>query len=269
VTSRDPSRRPCLVFAALIFLCAGRAHAHGSFAGSFEPLVVAPLLFALWLYVRSFVHLRSLQRVGLGLGMGALFVALISPLGALGETLLSAHMVQHALLVAVAPPLLLLGHPAALFVRGLPLRWRPAWAGAARVFSMLSRPLPAAALHGFTLWFWHAPAAFDAALESAPLHLVEHASFFGTALLFWTAVMRMRGVHRSAAALAAAFATLVHSGLLGALITLSPYPLYRGASLEEQQLAGLIMWVPMGVAYLAACLYLASRLVAGAGLRAP
>ena len=258
-----------LVLIAPLFLCAGPAQAHESFAWSFEPLVLAPLLFALWLYVRSFGHLRSLQRIGFALGMAVLFIALVSPLGALGETLLSAHMVQHTLLVAVAPPLLLLGHPAALFVRGLPLRWRPAWAGVARVYSMLSQPLPAAVLHGFALWFWHAPAAFDAALESAPLHLVEHASFFGTALLFWAAVLRTRGASRAAAALAAAFATLVHGGLLGALITLAPYPLYRGSSLEEQQLAGLIMWVPMGVVYLAACLYLASRLVTEAGLRTP
>lgn len=230
---------------------------------------MAPLLFTLWLYVRSFGHLRSVQRIGFGLGMGVLFIALVSPLSALGETQLAAHMVQHTLLVAVAPPLLFLGHPAALFVWGLPSRWRPAWAGIARVFSRLARPLPAAALHGFALWFWHAPAAFNAALESAPLHLAEHASFFGTALLFWSAILRARSVGRAAAALAAAFVTLVHGGLLGALITLAPYPLYRGGSLEEQQLAGLIMWVPMGVVYFVACLYLASRLVTEAGLRTP
>jgi putative membrane protein len=93
-------------------------------------------------------------------------------------------------------------------------------------------------------------------------------AFFGTALLFWRSVLAAP----VGPALAGGFATLIHGGLLGALITLAPYPLYRWyhgrtepwgwTPLEDQQLAGLLMWVLMGVIYFAACLLLASRLLA-------
>ena len=104
------------------------------------------------------------------------------------------------------------------------------------------------------------------------MHALEHASFFGTALLFWRVVLDARTSRRAGPALGASFATLFHSSLLGALITMAPYPLYswyRGraelwglSTLEDQQLAGLLMWVPVGTVYLATCLVLASRLVA-------
>ena len=121
------------------------------------------------------------------------------------------------------------------------------------------------------LWVWHIPAAFDAAAANYPLHLLEHACFFGTALLFWRAILAAGSSHRTVSALAAAFATLFHGGLLGALITLAPGALYAHyaeparrwglSAIEDQQLAGLLMWVPMGIVYLGACLMLAVRLV--------
>ena len=207
-----------------------------------------------------------------------LFVALVSPLDPLGETLLSAHMAQHALLVAVAPPLLLLGKPGIVFAWAVPaLRRREflgstIWRSLTQLGNALSRPLPAALLHGAALWAWHAPAAFNAALASYWIHAIEHSAFFGTALLFWRAILDGRSSRRAGPALGASFATLMHGGLLGALITLAPYPLYvwyHGrtelwglSALEDQQLAGLLMWVPMGIVYLAACMVLASRLVA-------
>jgi putative membrane protein len=102
---------------------------------------------------------------------------------------------------------------------------------------------------------------------------LEHVCFFGTALLFWRAVLDARTSRRAAPALAAAFVTFMHSGLLGGLITLAPHPLYavyvgRSAvwgltALDDQQLAGLLMWVPLGLPYLTAGLFLASRLVFG------
>jgi len=220
-------------------------------------LTLAPLVAVLWLYLRSLRYLSQTQRVAFGLGLAILFAALVWPLDGLADEHLSAHMAQHALLVAVAPPLLLLGHAAAVFAWG----GGRAFLGLARVFSALSRPGPATVVHGLALWLWHAPAAFQAAADSHAMHMLQHVTFFATALLFWRAVLGARTARRAAAALAAAFITLLHSGLLGALITLAPYPLYGGASLEDQQLAGLIMWVPMGVVYLAACLALARRLV--------
>jgi putative membrane protein len=215
-------------------------------------MVVVPLLIALALYLRSFIRLAPAQRVAFAAGLAVLLAALVSPLDALAEESLSAHMAQHALLVALAPPLLLYGNPARIFVFALRV---------APIFAALSRPAPAALLHGLALWLWHAPLAFQAAAQGYWLHILQHVTFFVTALFFWRAVLGARTAPRTAAALAAAFITLLHSGLLGALITLAPFALYGGASLEDQQLAGLIMWVPMGVAYLAACLFLARRLL--------
>ena len=147
-----------------------------------------------------------------------------------------------------------------------------AWRPIARLGRALSRPFPAAVLHGLALWIWHAPGLFDAAVEREWLHTLEHVSFFGTALLFWRAILDAQSAARIGPALAAAFATLMHGGLLGGLITMAPFPLYswyRGRTelwgltpLADQQLAGLLMWVPMGIVYFVACLLIASRLLA-------
>jgi cytochrome c oxidase assembly factor CtaG len=103
------------------------------------------------------------------------------------------------------------------------------------------------------------------------MHTLEHASFFGTALLFWRGTIGARSARETAPALGGAFFTLLHSGMLGAVITLAPRPLYGWyggtqlwglTAIEDQQLAGLLMWVPMGVVYFGACLLLAGRLLA-------
>jgi putative membrane protein len=254
-----------------------------------DPWILIPLVMALWLYGRGVIRLwgragRSrgvshASALSFAAGGAALVVALVSPLDALGGTLLSAHMAQHGLLIGVAPPLLLLGRPGVAFAWALagartlrPLAswvWRALW-GRGRV---LSGPLGAAALHGLMLWLWHVPALFEAAVDHHWLHALEHACFFGSALLFWRAVLDARTGRRAGPALVAAFVTFMHSGLLGGLITMAPHPLYsvyvgRSAvwgltALDDQQLAGLLMWVPLGLPYLAAGLFLASRLVFG------
>lgn len=254
-----------------------------------DPLVWGLLALALTLYGHGVRRLWERAGGGRGVtyanavafttGTAVLLVALVSPLDALGGTLLSAHMTQHALLVAVAPPLLLLGKPGVVLAWALPTRWRVllasrTWRRITGVADALSRPLPAAALHGLALWVWHAPAAFDAAVARNGVHALEHGCFLGTALLFWRAVVVAWSGRHVGPAVGATFATLMHGGLLGGLITMAPQPLYtwyRGrtevwslSALEDQQLAGLVMWVPMGIIYLAAALVLASRLVAGA-----
>ena len=258
---------------------------------SFDPFVSISLLFALWFYGRGLRQLwvqaglargvTYAQSSSFALGVALLFVAVVSPLHSLGEALLSAHMAQHGLLLAIAPPLLLFGKPGVVFAWALPVRWRrdflhyETWRALTQVGDSLSHPPVAAVLHGLALWFWHAPAAFNAAVASDGLHAFEHTCFFGTALLFWRAIFGVRSSRRAGSALGASFGTLLHGALLGALITLAPYPLYawyRGrtevwglSALEDQQLAGLLMWVPMGIVYLAACLVLASRLIADEG----
>jgi putative membrane protein len=256
-------------------------------AWSFDPLVLGLLLAAAWGYGRGTRRLwvragrwRGIRRKHMAafvLGLAVLVIALVSPLDRLGGTLLSAHMAQHGLLVTTAPVLLLLGKPAVAFAWALPAGWNRArivavaWRPVARAGLWLSRPFPAAALHGLALWIWHAPALFDAAVEREWLHTLEHASFFGTALLFWRAILDARSGERVGLALAAAFATLMHGGLLGGLITMAPRPLYGSylgrtelwglTALDDQHLAGLLMWVPMGLVYFGACLGLAARLV--------
>ena len=282
----------------LLALSAGPAAAHGPvpvqpealwLSWPLDPWVLVPLAVAHLLYGRGVLRLWAQAGRGRGVsranvlsfaaGEIALVVALVSPLDALGGTLLTAHMAQHAVLVAVAPPLLLLGRPGAAFAWALPAGRRRrflgsgAWRWAARLGRVLALPLPAAVLHGLALWLWHAPALFDAALEHPWLHALEHATFFGTALLFWRAVLDAGPARRIGPALGAAFGTLVHGGLLAALITMAPHPFYgwyAGRSLlwgldtlDDQQLGGLLMWIPMGTVYLGACLGLAWRLIEG------
>lgn len=256
---------------------------------NFDPWVTVPLALALCLYGRGLLRLWGKAGWGRGISplraasfvAGALLLALalVSPLDALGETLFTLHMVQHALLIVAAPPLLLFGLPGAAFAWAFPRRARR---GAARAsgprslvdaFAWMLHPLVAAGIHGLALWLWHVPAAFDAALESWSLHVLEHAAFFLTALLFWQSlVLAHRSIATVPSAIAAAFLTLFHGGFLGALITFAPRPLYDWYAgrtvlwgldpLSDQQLAGLVMWIPLGLVYLAAGLALTARMLA-------
>jgi cytochrome c oxidase assembly factor CtaG len=181
-------------------------------------------------------------------------------------------MAQHMLLVVVAAPLLALSAPLGPVLRGLPAPARRAlgrgWARLGwprRLWRALTHPAAAGALHLGLLWVWHAPGLYQAALTSEWVHGLEHASFLGSALLFWWVLARpgrrapwLRGPGGTLYV----FALALPSGLLGALITFSTvawYPAYAlttrawGLSpVEDQQLAGAIMWVPAGVVYLAA-----------------
>lgn len=272
---------------------AGSAWAHGgdlpigprqlSHHWSFDPLVWAPLLAAHWLYGRGV--LRAWRRAGKGriisrgrvacfaLGEIFLVIALISPLDPLGETLLSAHMGQHILLTTFAPLLLVLGAPLTAFTWALPPSWRkslnaPLVRTLSVVGAFLTRPAIAASLHGVAIWVWHAPAAFDAALRDESWHTFEHVSFFVTALMFWSAVFNAR----SSAGVGAFYVltTFVQSGALGAILVLAPAQLYAYGDramlwdlspLADQQLAGLLMWTPAGLFYLAAFAFLGARML--------
>lgn len=207
------------------------------------------------------------------LGWLTLAIALLSPLDALAEQLFTAHMVQHELLILVAAPLLVLGRPLAVWMWAFPTGGRRALAHGVRnpglhnAWAALSHPLTAWTLHAAVLWGWHAPSLFERALADESHHVVQHASFLGTAMLFWWSVWRK--ARPDAGALLSVFTTMMHSGALGALLTFSPaawYPAYAPTSgewglslIEDQQLGGLVMWVPGGLVYLAAGLALTSR----------
>jgi cytochrome c oxidase assembly factor CtaG len=200
----------------------------------------------------------------------------VSPLHPLGEQLFSAHMAQHTILMVVAAPLLVLGRPLVPFVWALPRAWRRTlgrWAkmrGVRRGWRTLTDPFVAWALQGIAFWLWHAPRLYERALESEGVHALQHICFLGTALLFWwtLAHSRRRGMGHGMALLYV-FTTLLYSGALGALLTFSTtlwIPAYAATTpawgltpLEDQQLAGLIMWVPAGLSYIGAALLLVLR----------
>jgi putative membrane protein len=240
---------------------------------TFEPFVVGSLILSAFFYARGVRRLWSSAGTGKGVTYGrvlafaagelALVIALVSPLDALGGTLLSAHMAQHGVLAGIAPPLLMLGRP------GVAFAWVFRWKWIGRVTHALAAPMRATVLLGITMWVWHAPALFNAAVSYEWVHALQHICFLVPALLFWQAVLD--GRHRAAPAFLAAFFTFMHTGLLGGLLTMAPEPLYAAyfghtglwgmTELQDQQLAGLLMWLPMGIPYLMAGLVLASRLI--------
>jgi len=222
------------------------------------------------------------RQIGLfGLGLAALMIALLSPLDALSTALFSAHMVQHMLLLYVAPLLLMVGAPPVLFVWAMPRPWRRPimrwWRQSLwqrwwqRLCTGLLHPMIIWSLFGLVLWLWHAPLFYQAALENRTIHLLEHASFFGVAWLFcWLLVHTWRHKNPNyGLILLIIFTTALHSGMLGALLTFATTPLYPiyqvGVAqwgltlLADQQLAGVIMWIPVGFFYLVALLMLVAR----------
>lgn len=260
-------------------------------AWSFEPAVVATLVLTAWLYLRGVRALWSGAGRGRGVqvweagafgaGWVLLVIGLVSPLHRLGEVLFSAHMAQHELLMAAAAPLLVLGRPIVGFLWAIPMGWRRtagSWSAAAPVrivWGTLTRPLVAWTLHAIAIWLWHAPSLYQATLASDVIHTLQHLSFLGSGLLFWWSLLRGReGRLGTPFAVVYLFTTAVHTSLLGALLTFSSrlwYPLYASSTrawgltpLEDQQLAGVIMWVPAGLAYV-----IATLAIAGSWLREP
>jgi putative membrane protein len=244
-----------------------------------EPGVLISLALSAWLYVRGLCRLWRAAGVGHGIrrweawcyagGWFALFVALVSPLHPWGRVLFSAHMTQHEVLMLVAAPLLVLGRPLIVLLKALPAPtahglaslsntspWQSTWRA-------ISNPFTAWLIHGVILWIWHVPAFFEATIDDEFVHTLQHASFLFSAILFWWAVTHGRA-RRAAYGMAILylFTTALHSGLLGLLITFARsvwYPAYAGTtqswgltSLEDQQLGGLIMWIPAGLVYVVA-----------------
>jgi putative membrane protein len=244
---------------------------------TWDPLVIAALVASASLYARGGRRLlrrrqdppplRRWEIAAFAAGWLTLLIALVSPLDALSDLLFSAHMAQHELLMVVAAPLLVLGRPlvAMLWALGPAARarlgrWSRARAWRA-VWPRLSAGFTALVLHGLAVWLWHVPSWHQAALRSEGVHLVQHLSFFWTAALFWWAVAHGRyGRLGYGIAVVFVFATAVHTSVLGALLTFATrvwYPLYgerahagAAGALEDQQLAGLIMWVPAGALFI-------------------
>jgi putative membrane protein len=232
-----------------------------------DPFFLIALLLPAYFYVRgALTYCVDVRRMALFAGgLLALAVAYISPLDAVSGSLFSAHMAQHLLLMLVAAPLLAWSTPIPPLLRGLPksLR-RPAGqitgnSALRAAWHKLNRPLTAFALHIAALLIWHVPAFYSAAIESNAVHALEHASFFLSALLYWWTVAHAA---QHGARLLSVFGAMIVSGGLGALMTFAgsvwyadhiPYVAAWGLTpLEDQQLAGLLMWIPSGMLYVAA-----------------
>jgi cytochrome c oxidase assembly factor CtaG len=188
--------------------------------------------------------------------------------------------------MAIAAPLLVLGKPAVPLVWGLPESMRRpvgrifSHSGLKNVWSILTLPLSAFLIHALAIWVWHAPGLYDASVRSEAIHSAQHLSFLGSALLFWWSVLHSR--HRKGSevfAMLLLFLTAIHTTLLGALLTVSDSSIYSAyhdavtlpwglTSLEDQQLGGIIMWVPGSVVYMIAALYLMLGLLTRSGARA-
>jgi putative membrane protein len=245
---------------------------------TFDPGVVTPLVICASLYYLGIYRSKLIPRmqiVAFTAGLLSLVLALVSPLHALGEALFSAHMLQHEILMLISAPLLVLGRPLVAFVWALPLSWRRAVGRAVKSgpvrsgWRTITQPPIAWTIELVALWAWHASVLFEKTLTSESMHAAQHISFLFASLLFWWAVFqggeRRMGYGMSVIYI---FTTGVHSTILGALLTLSPnlwYPGYANTTaawgltpLQDQQIGGLIMWVPAGIVYLAAALWLFS-----------
>ena len=243
---------------------------------TFEPVLLVALVATAAVYARGRARLgrritgtpRAGRTAAFYSGLVVLATALMSPLDALSSALFSAHMVQHLLLMMVVAPLLVLARPAAALIAGLPQGGRDAVrragsGGMRGAAHFLTRPVVVWAVGVLALWAWHMPSLYEAALSHDALHVAEHASFLGAALLFWAVVLNSSARRGPAARPIAAllvFANGVQGTALGAVLLFAStalYPVHAAGTrvwgttpLEDQQLAGALMWGPPAFVYL-------------------
>ncbi|MGX9146326.1 cytochrome c oxidase assembly protein [Mesorhizobium sp. 128a] len=286
---------PTLICALLSLIIASPAMAHGDephgswLPWTFDPWIVLPIATLAALYGVGAARLAKRSRRPSGMlirvllyscGVLTLAAALLSPLHWLGEHLFTFHMIEHEIVMAVSAPLIVLARPAGSLLWGLP-------AGGRRIAGSLMRtPLirgpwdwcssatKATIIHGLAIWAWHVPVMFDAAVTNIALHRIQHLCFFATAMLFWWAIVWRSHYGASAWHL---FATMIHTSVLGALMALAPRVLYVAQTqtamawgltpLGDQQLAGMIMWVPAGTIYAAAAMTMLALWIRGSSGR--
>jgi putative membrane protein len=221
----------------------------------------------LWRNAAGRQTIRPWQAAAFFAGVATAAMALLSILDRWSDVLFSAHMAQHELLMLVAAPLMVVGRPfiATLWALAPPLRAGIGDAihrrSVARAWDGLTGPFTVLVLHALVLWIWHAPAMFEAALHNETIHVVQHLGFFLTAALFWWALIHGRyGRLGYGVGVLYVFATAMHTEILGALLTFGSrvwYPTHRARTiaaginpLDDQQLAGVVMWIPFGVVFL-------------------
>jgi len=253
-----------------------------------DPVVMLNMVLVLWLYQRGWVRvrrsskavksLRTIHVVCFLLSLGIIGCCIMSPLDVMSSQLASAHMVQHTVLMTVAAPLMAMGSVTLVCFAGLPQAAKAMSGRILKIFkhttgNILANPLSVWMIYAVALWGWHLPVFYGAALRWHALHDLQHLMFFGAALLFWRPLLdplssvRLNG----GTAVIYLFATTLHSTLLGVFMTIAPSAWYREyfglaevwgwSPLEDQQMAGLIMWMPACIAYAVAAVYAFARLI--------
>jgi len=254
-----------------------------------EPLVLLSVVVVGVAYARGFRRLQARtgrahigRVVAFGGGLAVLLVMLSVPVEHAALDRLWAHMIQHEVLVTVAAPLLILGNPLPALMWALPAPsrkavapwWRKLSRSHARPSGWAAWATAAFLVQTTALWAWHAPAPYQWALRSEWVHSLQHATFLGTALFFWWAVIGARRRSLYGGAVLANFAAALQGIVLGAFMTFAGriwYPFYADyvggslTALEDQQVAGVIMWGPGGAAYLVAAVMLFMAWLGGEG----
>ncbi|MDQ3280834.1 MAG: cytochrome c oxidase assembly protein [Acidobacteriota bacterium] len=234
-------------------------------------LTAIALLYAfglrdLWRSAGGRQTIRKWQVAAFYAGGASAAIALLSPLDRWSDILFSAHMAQHEVLMLISAPLMVLGRPFIVTLWAFHPDRRAAIGEAlntkavAAVWERISGPLTVLVLHAIVLWAWHVPALFESALHNESVHAFQHLGFFVTAALFWWALIHGRyGRMGYGVGVFYVFATAMHTQILGALLTFGTriwYPTHAArtaaahlSAVEDQQLAGIVMWIPFGVVF--------------------
>lgn len=257
---------------------------------TWPPAIVISLVFVALLYARGRIemskkaaHSNYRAAAFFALGWISLLIALDSPIHEMGEQLFWVHMTQHEILMLVSAPLLVLGRPLLPFLYALPRSWRTRIGkySRSRLFctgwEFVSNPLSAWLFSALALWVWHIPWLFDLTLRSDWTHAAQHTSFLVSGLLFWWPLVNKMRTMGYGGGVAYVFTTGLHTSILGALLTFSQRPWYSSyeatapvwglTAIEDQQLGGLIMWIPAGTILLLVALFLLVRWMNDAQVR--
>jgi len=204
-------------------------------------------------------------------GVVTLVVITIPPIGERLEPRMWTHMTQHLVIMMVAAPLIALGRPGQVLLAGMAPLWRRRMVRFAHRLPGLGVAAPAAwVAYVAALWIWHMPGPYDAAVRHEPVHLLEHVTFAVTSWLFWVALIRLASDQRRGPIGALYVASVVPPGAaLGAVLTFAPRPLFPAQAedaaarsidpLLDQRIAGLVMWIPLDMAFLGLAIWLFAR----------
>ena len=233
----------------------GQAPLPGAVAWNMDPILISILCAVSASYAFGCRRLRApttRERCYFALGLFTAASAFLSPLCNLSVALFSARVTQHIVLTLIAAPLIVLGRPESVIARML------APGTGERTRNTCAGVIVSGAAFAIAMWTWHLPGPYDATLRNNAIYWLMHITIFGAALAMWHFLLRDQS---RAGTAATAVATGIQMSLLGALLTLAPGPLFAvhqvttwpwGLSpLQDQQLGGIIMWVPAGALFAA------------------